>query len=92
MLYPLMTLNDNTEIAFSDMIRDNNKKQVKVYVEQPVYGGFHNAWCRLPDYEWSEINGFTDAEIKEYTELIESMAHLIFRFAEQGGIGNAPNF
>ena len=53
MMYPFMTLDDNTEIVHSDMGEDG---RVKVYVEKPVDGGFHSAVCMLPGYEWSEVS------------------------------------
>ena len=48
MMYRYMTLSDGTEIVHSEM-KDNDR--VKVYIEKPVYGGFHHATCWLPDYE-----------------------------------------
>ena len=40
MMYPYMTLPDETEITHSDIINNNGKEQVKVYIETPVEGGF----------------------------------------------------
>ena len=48
MMYPFMTLNDDTEITHSEMKADG---KVKVYIETPdEFGGFQNATCWLPDY------------------------------------------
>lgn len=48
MTYPLLTLDDNTEIVHSEMLSDN---KVKVYVEKPDEKDcFHNATCYLPEY------------------------------------------
>ena len=50
MMYPFMTLNDDTEITHSEMRADG---RVKVYIETPdEKDGFHNAICYLPDYKW----------------------------------------
>ena len=50
MMYPFMTLPDNTEITHSEMLSNG---KVKVYIETPdEKDGFHNATCYLPDYEW----------------------------------------
>lgn len=47
MMYPFMTLNDDTEITHSEMKADG---KVKVYIETPNFNdGFHNATCWLPD-------------------------------------------
>ena len=83
MLYPFMTLNDHTEIVHSEIL-DRNRVQVRI--EKPVYGGFHSAICYLPDYKWEEVIGFSTGEISGYQELIESVAHVIYELAQNGGI------
>ena len=89
MMYPFMTLDDDTEIVHSEMFEDG---KVKVYVEKPVEGGFHSAVCMLPGYEWSEINGLDESEMARCSEVIKSTAHLIMRFAKNGGYANASGF
>lgn len=90
MMYPFLTLDDNTEIVHSEMLPGN---QVKVYVEKPDEKDcFHNATCFLPEYKWVDINGFTDAEIKHYQNVIESTAHLIIKFSQEGGFDSAASF
>lgn len=77
MMYPFMTLDDNTEVVHSEMLPDH---RVKVYFEKPdAKDCFHSAVCYLPDYKWEDINGFTPAEIARYQELVESTAHLILQ-------------
>ena len=81
MMYPFMTLNDDTEITHSEMKADG---KVKVYIETPdEFGGFHNATCWLPDYKWEEMAYFK--------QLIRNNAHLIIEFSQEGGILNAAN-
>jgi len=89
MMYPFLQLEDNTEIVHSEILSDET---VKVYIETPVEGGFHSAVCFLPEYRWEEIKGFTGADIGKYQEILESTAHLIIRFAREGGFGNASSF
>ena len=61
MMYPFMTLNDDTEITHSEMKADG---KVKVYIETPDdFGGFHNATCWLPDYKWEDIHGYSETEL-----------------------------
>jgi len=67
-------------------------EQVKVYLEKPINGGFQSATCYLPSYKWSDVDGFSSDEIKRFQEIIESTAHLIFRFAVGGGFENAAGF
>ena len=87
MMYPFMTLNDDTEIVHSDMLPDG---KVKVYIEKPDEKVcFKHAACYLPDYKWDDIYEFTQDEINEYQKIIKSTAHLIMQFSQQGGFENA---
>lgn len=88
MMYPFLQLDDLTEIVHSEMKEDG---RVKVYIEKPVDGGFQSASCFLPEYEWKNIDGFSEDEIAKYQEIIESVAHLIIRFSQKGGFENAAN-
>lgn len=75
MVYPLMTLNDGTEIVYSEMKPDG---KVKVYIEKPdAKFCFRYATCWLPEYKWEDIFEFSEDDIARYQEIIESMAHLI---------------
>lgn len=91
MMHLFMQLEDKTEIVHSDIMNNEKGEYVKVYIEKPILGGFQNAVCYLPDYRWENIKGFNDNEIERFQEILESTAHLIIRFAKQGGIGNAAN-
>ena len=67
MMYPFLTLDDETEIVHSDMLPDH---RVKVYVEKPDENdGFHHMTCYLPSYE---ISGFTRDEVQRYLDIIRS--------------------
>lgn len=87
MMYPFMTLNDDTEITHSEMKSDG---RVKVYIETPdERDGFHNAVCWLPDYTWENINGYGESEMANFRQLIRNNAHLILEFSRDGGVLNA---
>lgn len=87
MMYPFLTLNDQTEIVHSEMRPDG---RVKVYIEKPDEKDcFHHAVCWLPGYQWEDVFKFTDDEISRYQEIIESTAHLILQFSKEGGFENA---
>lgn len=82
MMYPFMTLDDNTEIVHSEMKPDGS---VKVYLEQPsAEDGFHFATCWLPAYRWEGISGFSREQLDRYQEVIESTAHLIAKVFQPG--------
>ena len=90
MMYPFMTLDDGTEIVHSEMLQDGS---VKVYMEKAdEKDGFHYATCYLPAYHWQDIFGLSESEIKRCLEVIESTAHLIMQFAQEGGFDHAANF
>ncbi len=87
MMYPFMTLNDDTEITHSEMKED---ARVKVYIETPdEKDGFHSATCWLPEYQWENIHGYTEAEMDYFKQLIRNNAHLIIEFSRNGGVLNA---
>lgn len=90
MMYPFMTLNDDTEIVHSEMKPDG---KVKVYIETPDEKYcFRYATCWLPEYKWEDIYHFSEEEIKKFDKIIHSAAHLIMEFSQEGGFANASNF
>ncbi len=90
MMYPILTLDDNTEIVHSDMRPDGT---VKVYLERPdVRLCFRHTACYLPGYTWEDIVGFTQAKIDRYQDVIESTARLILGFSQEGGFDIVETF
>ena len=84
MMYPYMTLNDDTEITHSEMKEDGS---VKVYIETPdSHEGFRSAVCWLPQYKWESVKGYTDNEMAFFQEIIRNNAHLILEFSQDGGV------
>ena len=84
MMYPYMTLDDDTEITHSEMKSDGS---VKVYIETPDdNGGFHSAVCWLPQYKWEDVKGYSEADMTNLQELIRNNAHLILEFSQDGGV------
>ena len=80
MMYPYLTLNDDTEITHSEVKPDG---RVRVYIETPdEKDGFHNAVCWLPDYTWQDINGYSESEMAYLRQLVRNNAHLILEFAK----------
>lgn len=88
MMYPYMTLNDDTEITHSEMLSDG---KVKVYIETPdEKDGFHNAVCWLPENKWGN-NGYSDVELEYFKTFVRNNAHLIIEFSQEGGFADASN-
>ena len=78
MMYPYMTLSDDTEITHSGMRVDGT---VEVYIETPdERDGFHSIKCILPQYLWLDNNGYSIAELEHFKELVTNNAHLIIEF------------
>ena len=68
-MYPFLTLDDGTEIVYSQTLEDGS---VKVYIEKPdEKDGFHHATCFLPEYRWTDILGFSGMDIQKYRKIIE---------------------
>lgn len=75
MMYPFMTLDDETEIVYSDKREDGT---IKVYVETPdEKDGFHNMTCYLPTYKVEDVNGYSEKQVENYMKIIKSMKRLI---------------
>lgn len=72
MVYPLVTLDDGTEIVHSELLKDNT---VKVYIETAdAELGFRHATCYLPSVEWKDVYGYTEGDIKRFEDVIKREA------------------
>ena len=89
MMYPYLVLADETEISHSHIIETGEKKEVEVHFERPSEDGFATARCSLPSYTWIIREGFTDAQIQQFEQFLQNNAHLLFKYAESGGINIA---
>ena len=83
MMYPFLTLDDETEIVHSELLKNN---EVKVYIEKPdAKDCFHHMACYLPSYRLENVSGFTESEVNHYLDVVRSTAHLIMEFSKGGG-------
>ena len=71
MLYPYMTLADETEIVHSHLIEQNGTEKIIVHFERPTENGFDSARCELPAFRWVLKNGYSDTEIADFEELLK---------------------
>lgn len=79
MMYPFMTLDNDTEVVHSELQADG---RVKVYFETPEEkDGFHHAVCWLPEYKWEDIRGYLESELNRYKKFVVDNAHLIMEYA-----------
>ncbi len=86
MMYSYITLADETEIVHSQILEENGEKSVEVHFERATEDGFDTARCSLPSYKWIKREGFSDEEIELFEKLLHNNAHLLFKYAESGGI------
>ena len=86
MMYPYLRLEDETEIVHSQIIEEDEVQKVEFHFERPTENGFDVARCVLPEYKWIIIEGYTDKEIEIFEKLLESNAHLIYKYAKIGGV------
>ncbi|MCD8039422.1 MAG: hypothetical protein LUE96_10125 [Lachnospiraceae bacterium] len=86
MMYPYMELADETEIVHSHIINEDGIKKVLVNFERPTDTGFDSARCELPSYKWIFAEGYSDREIAMFEQLLHSNAHLLYKYAESGGV------
>ena len=88
-MYPYMTLADETEIVHSQLISENGQEKILVHFERPTEDGFASARCELPTYRWLYNYGFTESELSFFEKLMQNNAHLIYRYAQDGGVNIA---
>lgn len=81
-----MTLADETEIVHSQIIEENNVQKVIVHFERPTEDGFDSARCELPTYKWILKEGYSEEDIAMFEQLLHSNAHLLYKYAANGGI------
>ena len=85
-MYPYMTFEDGTEVIHSDLITDGDTEKVIVHFERPTAEGFDSARCELPSYSWTMWEGrFTDEEKRGFETFLSNNAHLLYRYAANGG-------
>ena len=90
MMYPYITLDDETIITHSHLMGEGENKSVEVHFERPNDdGGFDTARCRIPGYEWIIRKGYNDKEMARFERLCRNAAGSFFRYAEEGGHGLA---
>ncbi|MBR5220366.1 MAG: hypothetical protein IKV66_05210 [Clostridia bacterium] len=80
MMYPFITLEDQTEIVHSDILPDN---KLIIYIEKPATDEcFHHAVLRIPEYQWEQIKGFTKDELNEYQAIIRRIESSLYENAK----------
>jgi len=86
MMYPYITLPDETLITHSHLLDNEGEKEVEVHFERPTENGFDTVRFSLPSYRMIKKEGhYSVEEIQMFEMLLRSNAHLFFKYAKQGG-------
>ena len=82
---PLASFNDGLEITYSDLKKDNDKEYVVLYFEKPndKKSGFDSAKFIYPGEEFSDVKGFSKADLDELMVHVKKTAHLAFEFSKE---------
>ena len=86
MIYPYLTLSDETEVVHSGIELKDGKETVRVYFEKPVETGFFTAECTLPQRTWSKVKGFSPDELDSFLVFINRQVDLFYEYARKGGM------
>lgn len=87
MMYPYLTFGNGTEMVHSDIIEDDGNRKVLIHFERPTEDGFDSIRCELPSYTWTPWEGhFSAEEIETLEQFLRDNAHLIFKYASEGGL------
>jgi len=86
MMYPYITLADETEILHSQIIEEDGILKIEVHFERPTEDGFDTARCILPSYSWITMEGYSEEEIDLFEQFLHSNAHLLYKYAASGGV------
>ena len=87
MMYPYITLGDETMIAHSELRTDSKGNYIEVMFDKPLEaGGFKTARARLPEYIWLSNEGFSQSDLDFFKEFLEHNSHTLFKYAQCGGI------
>ena len=87
MMYPYLTLGDGTEVVHSELLGDEQGGRVLVHFERPNQNGFDSVCFELPSYKMEAWEGeFNEEELQSLRDFLASNAHLLFRYAAEGGL------
>jgi len=88
MMYHFVKYADETEVNFTNIVKDENGKDVLyVHFERPTEDGFDSVRFELPSYKIVYTEGnYSEEEIELFRKVVEKGAPYFYRWAEQGGV------
>ena len=87
MNYQFMKLNDGTNIAYSDIKKQNGKEIMYVQAERwnDAHDKFDHLEFVLPDCTITDGNGFSKEEKEYLVQRVKKFEHLLFDWAREDG-------
>lgn len=87
--HPYITLNDSTEITYSDIKTDKDGNEyVTVYFETPAPDGFCSMQVDYPGGIAEKMIGYTKQQVSALMKHYSKVGHLAFEFAKEKKNGN----
>lgn len=80
---PYITLDDDTEITYSDLKDKGNKPYITIYFETPVNNGFKSMDIIYPNGIPEHIKGYTNSEIEKLLYHYNKIGKLVFEYAKE---------
>ena len=91
MMYPYCKYSDETEVVFSNIIKNEKGEEIiYVHFERATEQGFDSVRFELPSCKILYKDGnYKDEEIELFKTVVERGLPSFFRWARQGGVGVA---
>ncbi len=88
MLYPFLTLEDGTDVVYSNVFARNGENCVLVKFERwnDERDDFDSMECELPNGKMNKIIGFTEEETKYYYEKMIKLQDSIIKWSMEDSI------
>ncbi len=77
-MYPYIKFSDETTVT----IKKDNDKKISVYFERQRENNLDTANCKLPDYSWTNVEGYEEKRIKEFEEFLRHNLYLFKKYVQ----------
>lgn len=75
-MYPYIKFSDDTKVT----IEKDNADGINVFFERQNENGLDTAKCELPNYNWTNVEGYKEKRIKEFEEFIRHNSYLFKKY------------
>lgn len=85
---PYISLEDDTEITYSDIKEKDGNQYITIYFETPMIGGFKSMDIVYPNGIPEHVKGYTKTEIDKLLYHYNKIGKLVYEYAKEDA-GNA---